>query len=315
MSDHLDRLFVEGVERPWYRSLVRNLAEWLRPPKLPPLVLTSQPVAVKDIWGEYRYGRRAAVSSTLIHFTLIGLLCLVGTSKTVQKAVRQGVRIVWSPPELLTSATLKPQPKDLGGGGGERSLFPVSRGQRAPIARRQFAPPSVHTNEQAALPVVPTIVGDEELKLANNNLPIWGDPNSRFTFPSDGPGKNGGQGTGDHGGFGPGSGPGSGSGDHIGVSTLPHIGDTGVTAPIPVYRVEPEYSDEARKARFQGTVVLQIVIDEHGIPTQFEIRQPLGLGLDAKAVEAVKQWRFRPAMKNGKPVAVVAIIHVSFHLL
>jgi TonB family protein len=92
-------------------------------------------------------------------------------------------------------------------------------------------------------------------------------------------------------------------------------GRGGVSLPVPLYQVEPEYSEEARKAKFQGTVVLEIVIDERGYPTNFKIPNPLGLGLDEKAVEAVRQWRFRPGMKNGKPVAVVARVEVNFRLL
>ena len=82
-----------------------------------------------------------------------------------------------------------------------------------------------------------------------------------------------------------------------------------------VFKVEPEYSEEARKAKFQGTVVLQLVVDRHGLPGQIRILRPLGLGLDQKAMEAVAKWRFKPGMKDGKPVAVIAVIEVNFRLL
>jgi len=88
----------------------------------------------------------------------------------------------------------------------------------------------------------------------------------------------------------------------------------GVSPPVAVYKVEPEYSKQARKAKFQGTVVLSIVIDETGQPTNIKIVRPLGLGLDEKAIEAVKQWRFTPGMKDGKPVAVLAAVEVNFRL-
>jgi len=79
--------------------------------------------------------------------------------------------------------------------------------------------------------------------------------------------------------------------------------------------VEPEYSDEARKAKYSGTVLLSIVVDERGIPRDIRVVRPLGLGLDEKAIEAVRHWRFRPGMKNGRPVNVRATVEVSFRLL
>jgi periplasmic protein TonB len=82
-----------------------------------------------------------------------------------------------------------------------------------------------------------------------------------------------------------------------------------------LYRVEPEYSEEARKAKFQGTVVIALVVDEKGNPRDMRVVRPLGLGLDQKAIEAVEKWRFRPGMKDGKPVPVQATIEVNFRLL
>ena len=80
-------------------------------------------------------------------------------------------------------------------------------------------------------------------------------------------------------------------------------------------KVEPEYSEEARKAKFQGTVVLFVVVDENGKPRDLKVIRPLGLGLDQKAIEAVEKWKFAPGKKDGKPVAVQATIEVNFRLL
>jgi periplasmic protein TonB len=80
-------------------------------------------------------------------------------------------------------------------------------------------------------------------------------------------------------------------------------------------KVEPEYSDEARKAKWQGTVTLQLVVDEHGLPQQIKVARSLGLGLDQKAMDAVSKWRFKPGLKDGKPVPVIATIEVNFRLL
>jgi protein TonB len=85
-----------------------------------------------------------------------------------------------------------------------------------------------------------------------------------------------------------------------------------VSAPSVLSRVEPEYSEEARKAKWQGTVVLTLVVDEHGLPQAMKVTRSLGLGLDQKAIEAVSKWRFKPGMKDGKPVPVIATIEVTF---
>lgn len=89
----------------------------------------------------------------------------------------------------------------------------------------------------------------------------------------------------------------------------------GVTAPALTYKLEPEYSEEARQAKYQGTVVIEIVVNEEGRAVGLSILRPLGKGLDEKAAEAVTQWHFRPGMKDGKPVATLAQVEVNFRLL
>jgi len=89
----------------------------------------------------------------------------------------------------------------------------------------------------------------------------------------------------------------------------------GVTAPVILFKVEPEYSEEARKSKFQGSLLLSVVVDPAGRPSQVRVLRSLGLGLDEKAIESVAQWRFKPGMKEGKPVSVQATIEVNFKLL
>ena len=88
-----------------------------------------------------------------------------------------------------------------------------------------------------------------------------------------------------------------------------------MTAPILLHKIEPEYSEEARKAKYQGTVLLYIEVDPSGRATNIKIARSLGLGLDEKAIEAVKQWKFTPGKKDGKAVTVAATIEVNFRLL
>jgi protein TonB len=87
-----------------------------------------------------------------------------------------------------------------------------------------------------------------------------------------------------------------------------------VSPPRVLSKVEPKYSERARKAKRQGTVVLQLIVDEHGRPQDLKVSRALGLGLDQEALEAVKKWTFKPGMKDGKPVPVIATIEVNFRL-
>ena len=86
----------------------------------------------------------------------------------------------------------------------------------------------------------------------------------------------------------------------------------GVTPPRAIYTPDPAYSEQARSDKFQGRCVLGVVIGPDGKPYDVKVSKPLGEGLDAKAVEAVQQWRFDPATKDGQPVAVAINIEVSF---
>ena len=89
----------------------------------------------------------------------------------------------------------------------------------------------------------------------------------------------------------------------------------GVTAPTLAYKVEPEYSEEARAARYQGTVVVAVTVDTDGTAQDMKVVRGLGLGLDDKALQAISQWKFKPGAKDGQPVPVMATIEVNFRLL
>jgi TonB family protein len=88
----------------------------------------------------------------------------------------------------------------------------------------------------------------------------------------------------------------------------------GISAPHATYAPDPEYSDEARQAKYMGTIVLYLVVDSSGTAADVQIMRPLGLGLDEKAVNAVRSWKFRPAEKDGEPVPVTINVEVNFHL-
>lgn len=95
---------------------------------------------------------------------------------------------------------------------------------------------------------------------------------------------------------------------------LYHVGDDGTKPPRPIYTPEPEFSEKARRAKYQGTVVLGIIVDRKGNVSRVSLVRALGMGLDQNALEGVARWRFDPATRNGQPVAVEMNIEVSFNL-
>lgn len=191
------------------------------------------------------------------------------------------------------------------GGGGQAGPTPVTQGRLPQVAPEQLLPPKVAV-EEPKLAVDPSIVIQSDLKMADNKMPDLGVPNSSLHGFSMGNGNGSGIGSGDGSGMGPGSGSNFGGGPmHIGGSIHP---------PSVLYQVEPEFSEEARKAKFSGNVQVYLWVDEHGNPSHIRVARGVGMGLDEKALEAVRQYKFKPAMLNGKPVKVDLYIDVDFHI-
>jgi periplasmic protein TonB len=200
-----------------------------------------------------------------------------------------------------------------GGGGGDRDKLVASKGALPKQSREQFTPPMViRRNDNPKLEVDPTVVVPP---ISMANMPNLGDPLSKVVgLASNGTGSGGGIGSGSGGGVGSGRGPGVGPGWGGGIGGGPYRVGGGVSAPRILYSPDPEYSEEARKAKYQGTVVLWVVIGPDGRPRDVRVQRSLGLGLDEKAIEAVKTWKFDPARKDGQPVAVQINVEVNFRL-
>jgi len=307
-------------EQPLWKSLFQNLDDYFFPKKQPPLVLTSKPIPVKDIWGFYDYKKNGVLGSTLVHFLAVGAiigLTILG---------RHVVQVIKKPSENVTLVApsddippLKPSKTQVGGGGGggDRDVLQATKGRLPKLSMQQIVPPMVVVrNDNPKLTAEPTVVIPPQVKLAMNSLPNLGDPMSHLPSgpPSNGTGSGGGIGSGNGGGVGSGSGPGVGPGSGGGIGGGVFRVGGGVSAPKATYAPDPEYSEEARKAKFQGTCVLWLVVGPDGRPRDIKVARTLGLGLDEKAIEAVKTWKFEPAMKDGKPVAVQINVEVSFRL-
>ncbi len=315
-EEHLNHLLL-SKEETWYESIRSNLREIFHPTTIDPSELTSKPVQVRDIWSKDENKKVSGLGSILVHAGIVGLLILLGTSKAVQQKAKEAVSLI--APDLAPYQPKAPPKKNTmggGGGGGDKSLLQASKGKLPKIAPRQFVPPTaVITNPNPKLVMEPTIVVQPNAPLPQVALNQLGNPLGVLGPPSNGIGSGGGIGSGRGGGVGSGNGVGFGPGSGAGTGGgLYRIGG-GVSEPVPIYKPEPEYSEEARKAKFQGAVLLQIVIDESGHTRDVKVLRPLGLGLDEKAVEAVLKWRFRPSMKDGHPVPVQANVEVNFRLL
>jgi periplasmic protein TonB len=312
--------FGESLNQPpLWRSLLDNLRERLFPPKLPPLELTSKPVVLPDEKSPFHYGKPSAGISLALHAAGLGAvfaLSLAGARVVIQP--KPTVTLVEPPVSAyVLHASNKPGPSGGGGGGGSHDKLPAPKGRLPKIAMTQLAPPVVVIrNEQPKLPVEPTVVAAPEMQLPQTAALNLGDPISGIPggAPSNGPGLGGGIGSGRGGGVGSGTGPGVGPGHGGGYGGGVFRVGSGITAPRVISDPTPEYSDEARKAKFEGTVILWLIVDSFGRPRDVKVARSLGMGLDEKALEAVRMWKFKPAMKDGSPVAVEVNVEVNFHL-
>ncbi len=238
---------------------------------------------------------KSALTSLTIHVLAVLLLLSLVTNRVS----------VLPTPRLLTLEThfLKPFVPNAAGG-GQQAKLPVSAGHLPPRAHNVFVPPMPATNPAPKLAMIATIDAPD-----HSTLPNIGDPNALGSLLSGGPGTLGGLGTGK------GSSVGSGErGVGIGGDGLVRPG-AGVTMPVVIKKVEPEFSEEARKARANGFVVIYCEVGPDGRPRNLRVSRSFGLGLDEEALKAVSQWLFRPGTKDGKPVTVAASIEVAFHLL
>ncbi len=270
-----------------------------------------------DIWQDYRMQAGSWINSVLVHSVAIALLVLPYLiSAMFQPAKASSKMEVTDISPYLNELAAMDKKSGGGGGGGDRSPTPASKGKVPKFAKTQLAPPmAVIPNPNPVLPVQPNLLGPPQLKLPEMAAnAVWGDPQGVMGPLSNGPGTGGGIGSGTGTGIGSGKGGGLGPGEGGGTGGGYYSVGGNVSAPIPIYKPEPAYSEEARKAKYQGTVVLWIIVDAQGSVHDVRVVKPLGLGLDEKAVEAVKTWKFKPATRNGVPVPVRVMVEVSFRL-
>ncbi len=265
--------------------------------------------------GLYEVHKGPFVASFLLNTAVAALLMAMGSWMATHSAQVQNqitTALIDVSPYILKPST---KLAGGGGGGGDHDKLAASKGALPKSSRQQITPPQVVVrNETPKLTAEPTVVVPPEIRLPQGNM--FGDPLSKAlaSLPSNGTGLGGGIGSGTGTGVGSGNGPGVGPGSGGGIGGgVYHVGG-GVLPPKVLYDPEPDYSDEARKVKRQGSVILWVVVGTDGRPHEIKVQRSLGMGLDEKAVEAVRRWKFEPARKDGQAVAVQIFVEVSFRI-
>jgi len=292
-------------------SLWQNLRDLISPRKLPPLKTTSAPIPVPEIWSKNPGFSRAQIVSIMVHVVVIALVVILPIlitslmpAPTTKANNLQDDDVTVSP----YLPKLKPAAKLAGGGGGQHDLLPATKGKPPKFSLIQLAAPMARPIQHPQLPETPTIVGNPDIKLPDVKLDTWGDPLGKSDTGSMGQGHGSGIGNGNGAGIGPGSDYGVGGG-------VPGAGTGGYGSPSCLYCPRAEYSDEAMKVKVQGSVELVAIVGADGRVSDVHVLKGLGLGLDEKAIAAVRTWRLTPARgPDGKPAAVRQVIEVTFQL-
>ena len=300
-------------EQPIWVGLWESIQDVFFPKKLPPLVLTSTPIPVPDRMAVKANPVAIGISTTINLAILLVVLFFVGK------------KIIETVNKPLSSVSIDVgdynAPKDVhrmggGGGGGDRSVIEASKGKLPKIAKDPVVPPMVQTFDKPKIAMPAAIDVQKDIKLPDNpDLQNIGMKSGVNVVLSNGTGSGGGMGSGSGGGMGSGTGIGYGPGS--GWNTGGGLAQVGgrVSAPVPLFEPEAEFSDEARRAKYQGVCLVALIVDAQGNPQNVRVIRPLGMGLDEKALEAVRKYKFKPAMRDGKtPVAVPVNVEVNFRL-
>ena len=292
-----------------------------RPLRVSPRFEPRRAPAPDAIWGQFNnYRSNGVMGSVIVHMIAVGLILGTATfgSKVVEQVQKhETVTLIAPSPESYAMPVAKKVVSG-GGGGGDHDKLPATKGALPQLAMQQITPPAIVVrNEHPKLAVEPTVVVPPQVHLASNHMPNLGNPTAAplpSAPPSNGVGSGGGIGSGSGGGVGVGHGPGVGAGSGGGIGGGVFKVGGGISAPQALSTPDPEYTEEARNAKTQGTCVLWLIVDDQGRPRDIKVVRGLGFGLDARAIDAVKQWRFQPAMKDGHPVNVQISVEVGFKL-
>jgi len=302
-----------------FGGFVEQVKEFFSPTKAA-MPAGIKPVQVKDIWSkDENFGWTQAIAFG-VHAGIIALLIVPFLTNMLPSTTQAKNTVDVTPLDISPYVPKLPpgnKPAGGGGGGGDHSTLPATKGRAPRFSMTQYATPTaVFKNPQPKLPMEATLLGPPELKIPNNNLPNMGDPLAGAVNLSNGPGGGSGIGSGEGGGIGSGTGGGLGPGEGGGTGGGAfRAGVNGVGLPSCFYMPNPPYSDEARKAKYSGTVLVEAIVTVDGRVTNPRVIKSPGLGLDETTVNTLRTWRCKPANgPNGKPVPVQVPFEVTFRL-
>ena len=310
-----------------WREFFRDLFTDYRTALFIPSLWSDQEELV-EVRAELRTRRmESGIASLMIYVTLVGFFVFLAIHRFDPPPQEKDPVVFINTPMNLPFESTGPNGGG-GGGGGKNEKTPPSFGRMPEVARVQFMPPDPGQPKplvpaDSPLDMKPTVQMPIDFP-TDSPLPI-GDMTGPPGAPSSGPGSGGGIGTGSGSGIGPGKGPGYGPGEGggmgggrgggIGNGVGPYVVGNGVSEPIPIYEPRPAYTEEARKARTEGVLVLQAIIRRDGTVDSFVVIKGLGYGLDESAINTIAtKWKFKPGTLRGVPVDVQANIEVTFRL-
>jgi len=269
-----------------------------------------KPVQVKEIWSkDENFGWTQAIALAA-HAIIIALLIVPFITNMLPSTTQAKNKLDVTPLDISPYVAKLPAGNNKAGGGGganDHTNTPVNKGRPPRFTMTQFAAPTLHPNPQPKLPMEATLLGPPDLKVSSV-LTNLGDPMAAGPGDSLGHGDGTGIGSGTGGGLGPGEGGGTGGG-------MFRAGVNGVGLPTCFYMPNPPYSDEARKAKYSGVVLVEAVITVDGRVTNPRVIKSPGLGLDESTTNTMRTWRCKPVTgPNGKPVPVLVPFEVTFRL-
>src|SRR4051794_23860443 len=246
---------------------------------------------------------RNFAASVLLHFCAAAVIAIaLHHAVTNRSLIPAGPFTPIHLGDAVSFPSSRPGPGGETAGGSRHELTLASMGVAPPVVARPLMTPTTHVPDDPPPLVIPQAVSSSAMPVILKGA--IGDPHGVLGPASDGPGK--------------GRGIGDGTGDGIGGGALngasPFLPGGGVSMPRVIYDPEPEYTDEARKLKQQGNVLLACVVGADGRVHDARVQHALGLGLDEKAIEAVKKWKFEPSRYNGQPVAVKIMVEVNFRM-
>lgn len=296
-------------EKSIWAGLIDNLRDAFFAPKLPPLELTSTPIPVPDRMTA-KTNPWAVGTATIVNGGILALVLCFGLKVVVSPNPKLTLHSRVNLSDLNIFAPLKAHAERGGSGSGANDLVDPIQGRLPKFEKTPLAPPQIPLIENPKLSIDPAIAMPPDVKLPDNptipNIGVYRSPN--VSLLSGGPGTHGGIGTGSDDGIG------SAKGNSYGANEGIYVPGGAVSAPIPIVTPEAEFSDEARRSKYQGVCMISIIVDAHGYPQNPRALQSVGMGLDEKALDAVGRYRFKPALKDGRPVPVRIAVAVNFRL-